>query len=105
VSYGEVNLDGTVPASGILSITFGPKARTRSWLVSQITIQMDGSPLGSYAQLFKGDRLVSPMLSTDVAGAGAPILLSGTETMTVTWRSTTSGLQGRVFVIYDDQVV
>jgi hypothetical protein len=101
--YGEAELDGVVPVGATsLTIAFGPGSRTRSWLVSQVTIQMDNAPLGAFAQIFKGDRLVTPMLSTDVAGAGSPVLLSGTETMRVVWSSVTAGLQGRVYVIYDD---
>lgn len=101
--YGDASLDGTVRVGATtLDVPFGPGAKTRQWLVQQVSIQMDAAPLGAYAQLFKGNRLISPMLPTDVAGAGAPVLLSGTETMTVRWSAVTAGLQGRVTVIYDD---
>lgn len=101
--YGEYKADGIVAVGATtLSLTFGPNARTRSWNVSQVTIQMDNAPLGSYAQLFKGSSLITPMLTTDVAGSGPSVLLNGTETMTVKWSAVTPGLQGRIFVVYDD---
>lgn len=100
---GEWDGDAVVPASGTVSLQFGPGARGRTWRVEQVSIQMDSAPLGSYARLLKGDRLITPMLTTDVAGTGPPVYLQGTETLTVTWYSVTAGLLGRVKAFYVEE--
>ena len=99
---GEYDIDGVVPASGQLSLSGGPGARGRTWRVMQVSIEMTSAPLGSYAQLTKAGRLISPMLTTDVAGSGPPVYLRGTETLVVTWYSVTPALIGRLKLIYDE---
>jgi hypothetical protein len=103
VAYGEQSLDGAVPASGELSLTFGPGARTRAWSVQQVSVEMSTAPIGATCELRKGDRLVTYLIATgDTAGGDPPVQLQGAERLTVTWKGCTPAATGRVFAIYDD---
>jgi hypothetical protein len=103
MAYGELSKSGIAGTDGIITVSFSPGARTRRWTVGQVSVQVTNAPAGSTCTLTKGSMFVSALIPTgDVAGAGPPIDLIGTESMTVTWTGLTQGMSGTVFVIYDD---
>lgn len=91
---------GIVDAAGELSIEWD-SGGTINWLVEQVTIEMSSAPVGSTAELRKGDQLVTPMIPTgDVAGGDPPVMLRPGHRMRVDWAGCTTGDVGKVYVIY-----
>lgn len=98
----SLTLQGTVNASGDLSIPFGPNG-SEKWRVSQVTLEMPDAPAGALAEIRRMGTLLAPAPSPRRATAsGEPsILLYGGETLRVEWSSCTPGNVGQVLVIYD----
>lgn len=90
-----------VPASGVLEISFGPRALV-VWVVSQVSIEMADAPSGSAAFLRLRDTLVSPLVPTgDAASGDPPVTLYPGDELSVQWTGVTPGSTGKVFVIYN----
>ena len=103
MAYGEAIYDATTAASGEARVAFGPGARTRSWTVQQVSVEMSTAPIGAACALRRAGRLVTLLIPTgDVAGGDPPVVLRGGEQLTVTWTGCTPGDIGHVYVIYDD---
>lgn len=101
MAYGDAAYDGIVGAAGTLTVSFGPGARTRTWTVSQVSVEMSSAPVGATCAVRKGGRLVTLLIAQgDVAGGDPPIVLRGGETMTVEWAGCTAGDVGHVLVVY-----
>lgn len=102
--YGEQIINVTVPTGATtVSAAFGPGARGRVWSVGQVSVSMPSAPLGAVCKITKNGAFVTFLIPTgDVAGQGPAMTLSGTEQFVVTWTGVTAGLNGSVFVVYDD---
>jgi hypothetical protein len=95
-------LSGTIPASGTLTLSFRPTARSH-WIVQQVGIDapdIGGSALG---MIRKNGSPITPFVAAGDAPAGEPyITLRGNDTMTITWTGGVVGAQVKATVFYDD---
>lgn len=105
MTYVELPVDGIVAAGATtLTLTIGPAPPTRTWLVSQVSVEMAAAPSGATCELRKTGRLVTLLIATgDVAGGDPPVLLRGGESLTVQWAGVTAGLVGRALAIMDER--
>jgi hypothetical protein len=94
----------TATASGAATITITPAQKLRTWVVSQVAIEVAGTaPFGAACALRKNGALVSPMIAqADTAGGDPPVTLYGSDVLTVVWTGLTSGQAVNAFVIYDE---
>lgn len=105
MGYGEDWYSVVVPAGATtVSKSFGPGTRQRTWMVTQVTVEMPLAPNGATCRLTKNGVLVTPLIPTgDAAGAGPPVRLFGQDLLTVTWAGVTAGLTGTIWVAYDEE--
>jgi hypothetical protein len=92
---------GIVNAAGELTISIGPGGN-QIWEITQVTLEMPTAPAGAIAELRVMGSLIAPAYSARRASASGdpPIVLHGSETMTVEWTGCTPGDVGRILVIY-----
>jgi hypothetical protein len=99
----EVQYSVAVPASGNLTIEFGPDSRLRTWNVQQISLQIPNAPLGCTAKVTKNNLFISAAVPAgDVVGGNPPVLLRDSDRMQVSFAGATPGTVASVYVIYDD---
>ena len=98
--YPPFRTSGTVPASGVLTLTFRARGN-ETYRCTQATAEMTGGAAAICALRLNGG-LISPMVSTGGAAAGDPPIWVGPgDDLTVEWTSATPGLIGKMLVIYD----
>lgn len=100
----SLTLQGTVDASGGLTIQFGPSGAEK-WSVKQVTLEMPTAPSGARAEIRRMTTLLAPAPSAKRASASGdpPIYLYGGEFLRVTWIACTPGDPGSVLVIYEKE--
>lgn len=101
----DVPFSATADATGAAQIVISPGTRQRTWIVSQVAIEVVGAaPVGATATLRKNGNLVSPMIAqADTAGGDPPVTIRGYDQLTVTWAGLTPGMTVRGFAIYDEE--
>ncbi len=93
----------TVPASGTATVTIRTRTRLQTWILQQVSVEMSTAPIGTTCELRRNGFLVTPLIGTGDAAAGdPPVMLRGTDVVTVTWNGATPGHVGRVLVLFDD---
>jgi hypothetical protein len=91
-----------VGAGGTATITIRTGS-PRAWTVAQVSIELEGSPVGSTAVLRKNGYAVTPMIPTMDVAAGEPyVRLLPTDTLTVEWAGCTPGQIGKALVLYTE---
>lgn len=92
-----------VAASGIATVTFGLPTSRNVYSVQQVSVDYATAPIGCTCEIRKNGSLISPMIPTgDAASGDPPIVLRGSDTMTVRFFGGTPGDTVNVFIIYDD---
>lgn len=96
------HLQGTVNASGRLTISFGPPGN-QIYEVRQVALEMPTAPAGCTAEIRQMGSLIAPSYSARRASASEPppITLQGGESVTVEWFDATPNDVGRATIIYD----
>ncbi len=99
-------LDGSysaiTDAAGVCVVDITTGARQRDWVVTQVSVEMSGSPGPPTTQcvIRKNAALVCPIRpELDTAAEAPPVTLNANDHLTVTW---TAGTVGKVYIYYDD---
>lgn len=93
----------TANASGVAVVTIKTRTRLQTWTVTQVSVEMPTAPIGATCELRKNGFLVTPLISTGDSAAGdPPVILRGTDVLTVTWNGATPGAVGKVLIFFDD---
>jgi hypothetical protein len=95
----------TAAASGAATITISPSTKARTWVISQVSIEVAGTaPFGAAAVMRVNGNLITPMVAqADAAGGDPPVTLYGSDTMTIVWSGLTSGQTVKATIIYDEE--
>jgi hypothetical protein len=89
-----------IGAGGTGTVTVKTNA-VESWVVAQVSIELQGAPSGATADLRKNGYLVTPMIAAGDVAAGEPaLLLLPSDTLTINWAGCTPGQVGKVLVFY-----
>ena len=92
-----------VAAGGTAVVTVRPSQKLRTWVVTQVSVEMGTAPIGAACVLRKNGALVTPLVATgDAASGDPPVVLYGSDTMTITWTGCTPGDVGTVLMFYDE---
>lgn len=92
-----------VAANGRATIRIRPVA-LMTWTVQQVSVELDGAPLGATCSMRKNGSLVTPLIPTgDAAGGDPPIDIGPSDTLTIEWAGCTPGQYGKAFVVYDEE--
>jgi hypothetical protein len=90
-----------VGAGGTATVTIETRTQ-ETWVVAQISIELEGAPSGAIANLRKNGYLVTPMIPAGDVAAGEPyVRLLPTDRLTVEWENCTPGQVGRALVFYE----
>lgn len=93
----------TANASGAAVVTIKTRTRLQTWTVTQVSVEMPSAPIGTTCELRRNGFLVTPLVGTgDAASGDPPVILRGTDVLTVTWAGATPGLVGKVLIFFDD---
>ena len=92
-------------ATGTCLIDITTGARVRDWVVSQVSVEMSGSPGAPTTRcvLRKNGLLICPVKpDIDTAGGDPPVTLNASDHLTITWTGATPGTVGKISILYDD---
>lgn len=93
----------TADALGVALVTIKTRTRLQTWTITQVSVEMTTAPIGSTCELRRNNFLVTPLISTgDAASGDPPVILRGSDTVTVKWAGATPGAVGNVLIFFDD---
>lgn len=97
----DLTATAKVGASGTGTVTVQTRSM-RTWIVSQISIELAAAPSGATADIRKNGYLVTPIIPTaDTAGGDPPVELRPEDTLTINWYGCTSGQIAKATVFYE----
>lgn len=98
--YPPATLAGTVPASGVLVLSFTPRGN-QVYRVTQVGAEMAGAG-GAIGVIRRNGAIVTPFVpSGGAAGGDPPIWLWPGDTLTVEWTGAPVGAVGKATIFYD----
>ena len=93
----------TADAGGTAVVTVRPGQKLRTWVITQVSVEMSTAPIGTACVIRKNGALVTPVVATgDAATGDPPVVLYGSDVLTITWTGATPGDVGTVLVFYDE---
>jgi len=103
----DSSYSGTVPTGGALTITIRAMSR-QTWVMQQVSVAMDTTGVASAGSavcvLKKNGVLVSPLVATaDAASGDPPVVIRGSDKMTVEWTGAPVGARCSVFIVYEPE--
>jgi len=92
-----------IGAGGTATVRISPNTKQRTWIVTQVSVELASAPLGATCELRRNGFLVAPLIATgDVAAGEPPVRVTGSDVLTVTWAGCTAGTTAAVLIIYDE---
>jgi hypothetical protein len=99
----DATYTGKVGASGTATITVQTRS-VRTWVVSQISVELTAAPSGATADIRKNGYLVTPVIPTgDTAAGDPPITVLPTDSLTINWYGCTNGQIAKATVFYEEK--
>lgn len=90
-----------VGAAGTATITVQTRS-VRSWVISQISVELSAAPTGATADIRKNGYLVTPVIPTgDTAAGDPPVVILPTDSLTINWYGCTNGQIAKATVFYE----
>jgi len=99
----DQSFSATVAASGTAVVTIRVPSRTRKWVITQLSGEIDDAAAPLLARVDKNGYLVSNFIARgDTLAGEPPVTLLSSDTLTVTWENCTPGKVAQVFIFYDE---
>ena len=99
----EQTFDAIVDPSGVATIEIQCSNGLRPWVVTQVSIELEGADGSVVCTLRKNGNLITPLFPAGDAAAGdPPVKLSPQDRMTVEWTGAEPGTQAKAYVLYDE---
>jgi hypothetical protein len=99
----DQDYDTVVAADGTATISISPNTVLRPWVVTQVSIELDGASGYVTCVMRKNGKLVTPMIAVADAAAGdPPVTLAVTDVLTIEWAGAVPGSKATAYVMYHE---